>query len=63
MRATYLDQVDLGERFIIAWLLDIKNRNNVLVVKVSQKLHLTESSQAEHRVVKRRDFLDGDLLS
>lgn len=51
------------ERVVSSGLLDIENGNDILVVKVSQKLHLSESSQAEHGVIKRSNFLDGDLLS
>lgn len=32
------------------------------MVEISQQLHLTQGSQAEHRVVEGRDLLDGDFL-
>ena len=60
---TYLNEVDLGERLIISRLLDVKNRDDILVVEVSEELHLTKCTQAEHGVIKRSDLLDGDLLS
>ena len=59
----YLDEVDLGEGLVVAGLLDVQDGNNVLVVEVSQQLHLTECSQAEHGVVEGGDLLDGDLLA
>jgi hypothetical protein len=37
----YLDEVDFGETFIVSGLLDVKNGNNVLMVEVSQQLHLS----------------------
>jgi hypothetical protein len=33
------------------------------VVKVAQQLHLTESTETEHGVIKRCDLLDGNLLA
>lgn len=33
------------------------------MVKVSEKLHFAESSEAEHGVVERRNLLDGHLLA
>lgn len=33
------------------------------MVKVSQQLHLSERSQAEHAMIKWRDLLDGDFLA
>ena len=51
------------ERVVSSRLLDIEDGDDVLVVKVSQELHLSESSQAEHGVIKRSNLLDGDLLS
>jgi hypothetical protein len=33
------------------------------VIKVTEELHLSESSKTEHGVVKRRDLFDGDLLA
>ena len=60
---TYLNQVDFGERFIISGLLNVKNRDDVLVVEVSEELHLTKCTQAEHGVIEGGDLLDCDLLS
>lgn len=61
--ATYLNQVDLVKRLITPRLLNIKYADNVLMVKIAQKLHFSESSQAKHGVVEGGDFLDGDLLT
>lgn len=33
------------------------------MVKIAKQLHLTQSSQAEHRVVERGNLLDGDFLA
>lgn len=63
LRETNLNKVDLGETFIIPRLLDIQNADDVLVVEISQQLHLSKRPQTEHAVVKRRDLLDGDLLA
>lgn len=62
MRA-YLNEIDLGEGFKIPRFLDIKDRDDVLVIEVSQQLHLAQGSQAEHGVVERGDFLDRNLLA
>ena len=59
----YLDQIDFVEILISAWSLDVQYGDNVLMIEVSQELHLTQSTQTEHGVVERRDFLDRDLLS
>lgn len=61
--ASYLDEVDLGEGFVVSRLLDVENGNDVLVVEVAEQLHLAQRSQTEHGVVKGRDLLDGDLLA
>lgn len=58
-----LDEVDLVETFIAARLLDVKDRNDVLVIEVSQQLHLAQSAQTEHRVIKRRNLLDRNFLA
>lgn len=59
----YLDQIDLAKRLQASRLLYIKNRNDVLMVKVAEQLHLSQRSQAEHGVVERCDLLDRDLLT
>lgn len=59
----YLDQVDLVEALVVARSLDIQDRNDVLVVKVAQQLHLAQGAQAEHGVVEWGDLFDGDLLA
>ena len=60
---TYLNQVDFVEALIVAGSLDIQDRNDVLVVKVAQQLHLTQSTQTEHGVVEWGDLFDRDLLA
>ena len=62
-RNKYLDEIDLVEALIIARSLDIEDGNDVLVVEISQQLHLTQGSQAEHGVIKRGDLLDGHSLA
>ena len=41
---TYLDQVDLLEGLITPRLLNVEDGDNVLVVEVSEELHLAECS-------------------
>lgn len=60
---TNLDKVNLGEALVIPRLLDIQDTDDVLVVKVSQQLHLSERSQTEHAMIKWRDLLDGNFLA
>lgn len=59
----YLDEVDLCECLVVTRLLNVEDRNDVLVIEVPQQLHLSQRSQTEHRVVERRDLLDGHLLA
>ena len=59
----HLDEVDLGECLVVARLLDVENRDDVLVVEVPQKLHLSQCSQTKHGVVERSDLLNGHLLT
>lgn len=33
------------------------------MVKIAKKLHFSQGSQAKHRVIERRDFLDGNFLA
>jgi hypothetical protein len=44
VRGTNLDEVDFGKGLQAARLLDVEDRNDVLVVKVSEQLHLAKSS-------------------
>lgn len=62
MDETDLYQVYFSEGFVVTRLLDVENRDDVLVVEVSQQLHLAKGAQAEHGVIERRDLLDGDFL-
>jgi len=59
----YLDEIDFCEGLVAAGFLDIEDRNDILVVEISQELHLAQSSEAEHRVVERRNLLDSDFLA
>ena len=61
--SAYLDQIDLVEALVAPWLLDVEDGDDVLVVEVPEQLHLTQCSQAEHRVVEGRDLFDGNLLA
>jgi hypothetical protein len=58
-----LNQVNFIESLVVTGPLDIKDGNNVLVIKVSQQLHLAQCAQTEHGVVEWRDLLDGNLLA
>ena len=58
-----LYEVDFCEAIIIAWFLNIEDRDDVLMVEVSQQLHLPQGSEAEHRVVEGRYLLDCNLLA
>lgn len=40
---------------------DVEDGDNVLMTKVAQELNLSQRSQTEHRVVKRRNTLYRDL--
>lgn len=60
---TNLNKVNLSEGLKTARLLDIEDGNDILVVEVSEKLHLTECPQTKHGVVERGDFLDCHFLA
>lgn len=60
---TYLNEVDFVESLVVAGFLNVENRDDVLVIEIPQKLHLSQGSQAEHGVIERRDLLDGDFLA
>ena len=59
----HLDEVDLGECLVVARLLDVEDRDDVLVVEVPQQLHLSQCSQTEHGVVEWCNLLDSHLLA
>lgn len=59
----YLNEIDLVERVVASWLLDIKNGDYIFVVEVSEELHLAESSEAKHGVVEWRNLFDGYFLA
>ena len=63
MRASYLNKINLGEGFVVPRFLDVEDRDDVFVIKVSQQLHLAKGAKTEHGMIERRDLLDGDLLS
>jgi hypothetical protein len=63
MCSTDLNEVNLRKGLQTAWLLNIKNGDDVLMVEVSQKFHLTQRPQTEHGMVERRNLLDRDLLA
>lgn len=56
-----LDEVNLVELVYTAWLEDIKDRDDVFVMKVSEEFYFTESSKTEHSVVEGSDALDSDF--
>lgn len=60
---TYLNQVNFIESLVVTGPLNIQDGDDVFVVKVSQQLHLTQCTQAEHGVIEWRDLLDGNLLA
>lgn len=62
-RSTYLNQINFVESLVVARSLDVQDGDNVFVVKVSQQLHFTQCTQAEHGVVEWCDLLDGNLLT
>jgi hypothetical protein len=37
----YLDEIDFSETFVVPGLLNVKNGNNILVIEVSEQLHLS----------------------
>lgn len=39
--ATHLNEIDLGERLVISWLLDVKNGDDVFVIEISQQFHFS----------------------
>ena len=59
----YLDQIHLSEAVVVPRLLNVENRDDVLVVKVAEELHFSKRSQTEHGMVERGDLLDGDFLA
>lgn len=61
--SSYLNQVHLREAFQVPRLLDIEYGDDVLVVEVAKKLHLSKRTETEHRVIERCDFLDSNLLA
>jgi hypothetical protein len=40
-KEAYLDEVDFGEAFIAPGFLNVKNGNYVLMIEVSEQLHLS----------------------
>ena len=60
-RSTHLDEIHLVELLERGGCQDVQNRDDVLMVKMSEEFDLAESSQAEHAMVKGRDTLYCDL--
>lgn len=58
-----MNEIDLGKAIIITRSLDIEDRNDVLMVEISQQFHLSQSSKTKHGVVERGDFFDGNFLA
>lgn len=56
---SHLNQVHFAEGLEVTWPDNVKDRNDVLVVEMSEQLDLSEGPQTEHRVVKGCDALDG----
>jgi hypothetical protein len=63
LSTTHHNKIDLCECFIVARLLDIKDGNDVFVVEIAKKLHLSKRPQAEHGMIKWRDLFDRDFLA
>ena len=59
----HLNEVNLSERLVVARLLDVEDRDDVLVVEIPQQLHLSQCSQTEHGVIKRSDLLNSHFLT
>ena len=57
----FLHEVNLLEIIETGGSQNIENRDDVLVMEVTQQLYLPQRSQAEHRVIKGGDTLDRDL--
>lgn len=51
------------ECLVVSGLLDVQDGDDVLMVEITEKLHLTKRSKTEHRMIKRGDLLDGNLLA
>jgi hypothetical protein len=60
---TYLNQIHFIKRLVASRLLNVENRDDVLMVEIPQQFHFSESSEAEHGVIKGSDLLDGDFLA
>lgn len=61
--STNLNEVHLVEVVISARSLNVEDGDDVLMVEVAEKLHLSECPKAEHGMVKWSDLLDGHLLT
>ena len=60
---TYLDKVDLREALKVARFLNVENRDDVLMIEISQKLHFTQGAETKHGMVEWCNFLNRDFLS
>jgi len=61
--ATCLYQVHLRKGFIIAWFLNVKDRDNVFMIEIAEQFHLPQSPETKHRMIEWGDFLDSDFLA
>ena len=57
----FLHEVNLLEIIETGGSQNIENRDDVLVMEVTQQFYLAQRSQAEHGVIKGGDTLDCDL--
>jgi hypothetical protein len=57
----FLNQVNLGKFIKTRWAEDVKDGDNVFVLKVAKKFDLAEGAETEHRVIEWGDSLDGDF--
>lgn len=58
---TNLNKVDFSELCEGGWTEDIKDGDDILMVKMAEELDFAERAEAEHAMVERRDALDRDF--
>ena len=63
VRFSHLDEIHLGESLVVAGFLNVKDGNDIFMIEVAQKFHLSQCAEAEHGVVEWSDLLDGDFLA
>lgn len=57
---THLNQINFVKPIICIRFDNVENTDDVFVIEMSQKLNLSQCSEAEHGVIKGSDALDGD---